>query len=124
MPARNRPSRFVRSLVVLIPTLCIAQRASADIAPRWTDEQLVGFADAIVRGHVTRVEVVRDDVVGTLYTSVSLDVAEVLKGEIRDPRIVIRQLGGRLGSTAPRRSSRTRPGQAGRRRIPSRHRRG
>jgi len=100
MQARTRRSRVVRSLIVSVAMLWSAQRASADIAPRWTDEQLIGFADAIVRGHVARIDVARDAAAGAIYTSVSLDVSDVLKGEIPDRRIVIRQLGGRVGSTA------------------------
>ena len=43
MQARTRLSRVARSLIVIIAMLCSAQRAYADIAPRWTDEQLIGF---------------------------------------------------------------------------------
>ena len=90
----RRPTRF--ALLSVIITYGFPQPGYADAAPRWTDAQLVGFSDVIVRGRVTRVAVAPDPHVGALYTYVTLDVAEVVKGPIRDRTIIIKQLGGRL----------------------------
>ena len=84
--------------LTLLMLLCVAPQASADTAPKWTDAQLTGFSDVIVRGRVTSVAVASD--ASGVYTYVSLDVAEVLKGAIADRQITIKQLGGRIGSTA------------------------
>jgi hypothetical protein len=94
----RRPTRFV--LLAVILTCRFPQLAHADSAPRWTDAQLAGFSDVIVRGRVTRVAVAPDQHVGALYTYVTLDVADVVKGPVRDRKIIIKQLGGRSGSTA------------------------
>jgi hypothetical protein len=87
-------------LLAILVTWKLPQTAYADAAPRWTDEQLVGFSDVIVRGQVARVAVGRDERVGSLYTYVTLDVADVLKGSVPGRQIILKQLGGRLGATA------------------------
>jgi hypothetical protein len=100
MRANCRIWRIVSyALLAAIALLRCSEPAYADAATKWTDAQLIGFSDVIVRGRVTRVVVARDERVGTPYTYVSLDVADVLKGTIRDRQITLKQLGGRLGST-------------------------
>ena len=76
-----------------------ARRATADAAPKWTDEQLVGFSDLIVRGRVAGLSVGRDSRAGPPYTYVALDVTDALRGAIPDRRIVLKQLGGPLDSS-------------------------
>ncbi len=76
------------------------QLAFADAAPRWTDAELVGFADVILRGRVTGLAVALDERVGSPYTYVVVDVSDVLKGALPDRRVTIKQLGGRVGSIA------------------------
>src|SRR6266542_2314113 len=78
----------------------VPRAAYADAAPRWTDLQLADFSDLIVRGRVTRIAVGQDGRVGTLYTYVTLDVSDVLKGSVPNRLITLKQLGGRLGPTA------------------------
>src|SRR5262245_56718698 len=97
---RHRHRALAWPVAMAVMVLVSPRTASADLAPKWTDAQLVRFADAIVRGRVTAVTVAIDDRVGTPYTLVSLDVSEVLKGEIRGRQITLKQLGGRIGSTA------------------------
>lgn len=89
-----------RAALCLGILVVVARVATADVAPKWTDAQLVGFSEVIVRGRVTSVRVARDDRVRAPYTYVALNVAEVLKGDAPDRRIVLKQLGGRIGSTA------------------------
>lgn len=88
------------ALLTTFAVLYPAGLAYADVAPRWTDAQLVGFADVILRGRVTGVGAALDDRVGTPYTYVAVDVSKVLKGALPDRRVTIKQLGGRVGSTA------------------------
>ena len=63
--------------LTLMMFLCVASQAFADTAPKWTDAQLTGFSDVILRGRVASVQVASD--ASGVYTYVSLDVAEVLK---------------------------------------------
>lgn len=86
--------------IVLFALFQLPQSAYADAAPKWTDAQLAAFSDVILRGRVTAVAVGRDDRAGSPYTYVSLDVAEVLKGAIPNGQVTLKQLGGRIGSTA------------------------
>ena len=88
------------ALLITFAVLYPARSAYADAAPKWTDAQLSGFADVILRGRVTGVGAALDDRVGTPYTYVAVDVSEVLKGALPDRRVTIKQLGGRVGSTA------------------------
>jgi hypothetical protein len=95
-----KPHRIVPVLVAVSTLVFAGREAYADAAPKWTDAELAGFSDVVLRGRVMAVRVGRDARVGTPYTYVSLDVAEVLKGTVPDRRIVLKQLGGRMGSTA------------------------
>jgi hypothetical protein len=87
------------AMLATMIVLRLSEPLYADAATKWTDAQLIGFSDLIVRGRVTRVAVARDEGVGSLYTYVSLDVADVLKGSIPGRQVTLKQLGGRLGST-------------------------
>ena len=60
----------------------------------------MGFADVILRGRVTGLGVALDERVGSPYTYVAVDVTEVLKGAVPERHVTIKQLGGRIGSTA------------------------
>src|SRR5262245_44609180 len=71
--------------------------AAASSGPRWSMRQLAGFADAIVVGRVASVSSGWDDTADTIYTYVSVDVSEVIKGRLRTGRVVIKQLGGAAG---------------------------
>ena len=88
---------FVFVWLAAVALLQWPQSAYADAAPKWTDAQLVGFADVILRGRVTGLGVALDERVGTPYTHVAVDVSEVLKGALPDRRVTIKQLGGRVG---------------------------
>ena len=87
------------ALLATMVVLGLSEPVYADAATKWTDVQLIGFSDVILRGRVTRVAVARDERVGSPYTYVSLDVADVLKGSIPGHQVTLKQLGGRLGST-------------------------
>jgi hypothetical protein len=70
--------------------------ARADIAPKWSDDQLAEFSDAIVMGRVSDISVGRDGS-GAIYTYVAVLVDGVLKGDIAEREIVVKQLGGVIG---------------------------
>jgi hypothetical protein len=89
--------RTVRICVLGVCALAAAIGvAKADIAPQWSDDQLASFADAIVTGRVTDVSTGRDGT-GAIYTYVAISVDTVLKGDIAEREIVVKQLGGVIG---------------------------
>lgn len=84
---------------VLMVLGCLSARAArADLAPRWSDTELVAFADVILTGQVTQVAAGWDH--GVIYTYITLDVGDVLKGWVPERQIVLKQLGGRVGDLA------------------------
>ena len=66
-------------------------------APKWSMSDLAFFADVVVTGRVATITAGWDPEVNAIYTYVTVDVVEVLKSDIRDPRITIKQLGGVAG---------------------------
>ena len=71
--------------------------ARADLAPKWSDDDLARFSQAIVTGRVIDVATGKDIVTDAIHTYVTVAVTEVLKGDIPERSIVVKQLGGRLG---------------------------
>ena len=78
-----------------------AAAARADITPRWSDDELARFSSAIVEGRVTDVAVGRDIQTNDIYMYVTVAVDDVLKGDIAEREIVVKQLGGRIGDSTP-----------------------
>ena len=93
------PSTMTRPPLALgLAALLLAvSPALAAFAPRWSDTELTNFSDAIVTGRVLSV-VSGTDGTGSIYTYVTLDVDDVIKGPITSPEIVIKQLGGTVGT--------------------------
>src|SRR4051812_39759635 len=90
--------RIVRvCLAIVCAIACTAAAARADIAPRWSDDQLAGFASAIVSGRVTAIGTGRDIRTGATHTYVTVAIDRVFKGDISERSIVVKQLGGRIG---------------------------
>lgn len=85
--------RMPGCLVVLSLT---AGLAYADVGPKWSDEELARFSEAIVTGRVVSVQSAWDPDVNTIYTYITLDVDEVLKGDIRERQVVFKQIGGQI----------------------------
>lgn len=83
--------------VVAVLFLVLAQATQASHGPKWTDEQLSAFSDAIVTGRVVDLSSGWDPAVDTIYTYVTIDVAEVLKGDLAPGLLTIKQLGGVAG---------------------------
>ncbi len=70
--------------------------AAASSGPRWSPEQLTDFSAAVVTGRVATVATATD-ASGGIYTYVTVDVSEVLKGSIPGAQIVLKQAGGIVG---------------------------
>lgn len=75
-----------------------ARPSRADLAPKWSDAELLDFSDVVVTGTVAAVATGWDT--GAVYTYVTLDVGDVIKGWIPERRIVLKQLGGRVDDLA------------------------
>jgi hypothetical protein len=82
-------------LAVLVCVLACVD-AHATTAVQVTMEEQVASARAIVRGRCTKIE--SRMVGGRIFTYVTLDVSEVLKGDAAPGRLVIKQAGGAVGN--------------------------
>src|SRR5262245_46960326 len=86
------------ALTILVSILALhVTPAAASSGPRWSMRQLARFSDAIVVGRVASVSSGWDGTADTIYTYVSVDVSEVIKGGLRTGRLTIKQLGGAAG---------------------------
>ena len=93
----HRWSNAPAVLLVAAMVLALAHNSQASNAPKWSDEQLSAFSDAIVMGRVVDLATGWDPAVDTIYTYVTVEVSEVLKGNLSPGRITIKQLGGEVG---------------------------
>lgn len=78
-------------------TLFPGRSASGDPTPFWSDAELTQFADLIVRGRVLETRSEIDLAVDAVYTSVALEVSQVVKGDVGPGRLILKQLGGTVG---------------------------
>ncbi|HSB10863.1 MAG TPA: putative Ig domain-containing protein, partial [Blastocatellia bacterium] len=89
-------TKWVKSLFLICLMGC-AQTALATIVVTPTDDDMIIGARAIVRGKVVAIESSFDDQQTSIYTYITLRVQEVIKGRIDERRIILKQLGGRVG---------------------------
>jgi putative Ig domain-containing protein/BACON domain-containing protein/matrixin/Ig-like domain-containing protein/S-layer family protein len=89
--------RFLKPLVLLVCLLASSQSISATTAIVPPDDDLIVGARVIVRGKILSIESSFDEQQGRIFTYVKLKVQEVLKGQITERKIVIKELGGRVG---------------------------
>ncbi len=89
-----------RVALVGVFVLGLATIGRADIAPRWSDSSLARFSELILTGRVVRVASGWDREVNSLYTYVTIDVADVFKGWIPESQITLKQLGGTIDDIA------------------------
>ncbi len=87
----------VKSLILVVSILAVAQSALATTAIMPSDDEMIVASRAIVRGKVLSVEVGLDGQ-NLVFTYITLKVKEVLKGQITERRIVIKEPGGELGN--------------------------
>ncbi|MEK6302788.1 MAG: putative Ig domain-containing protein, partial [Acidobacteriota bacterium] len=86
----------IKSIIVLICLLCVSQSALATTVVRPPDDDMLIGARAIVRGKVLSVGSAFDEH-HNIYTYITIKVREVLKGQISERRIVIKEAGGQVG---------------------------
>jgi putative Ig domain-containing protein/Ig-like domain-containing protein/matrixin len=88
---------YSKVLFIFISLLAIGHSALATTAIIPSDDEMVIAARAIVRGKVVSVETALDNE-NRIFTYITLKVREVLKGEITERRIVIKEPGGEIGN--------------------------
>jgi len=86
----------IKSFIILVCFLCVTQSALATTVVRPSDVDMIVGARAIVRGKVLSVGSAFDEH-GNIYTYTTVRVKEVLKGQISERRIVIKESGGQVG---------------------------
>jgi len=85
-------------LLVLCIAFCCVQGARASTFTIPTDDDLIVGARAIVRGKVLSMSCQLDDQSGRIFTYVQLRVREVLKGQVSQREIVLKEEGGQAGT--------------------------
>lgn len=88
----------IRSFILLTTLLILTQASLATTAVRPSDDDLIIGARAIVRGKVLSIESAYDESSGRVFSYVTVKVREVLKGQITERRIVLKELGGQVGN--------------------------
>src|SRR6185503_12484159 len=87
----------IKSLFLLTIVFILAQASFATTAVRPSDDDLNIGARAIVRGKVLSIESAADETTNRIYTYITVKVQEVIKGQITERRIVLKELGGQAG---------------------------
>lgn len=95
MPAYIKVSSW---LLTICAVFCCAAGAHASTFTIPTDDDLVIGARAIVRGKVLSVSCQMDDQTGRVFTYVRLRLREVLKGQVSNREIVLKEEGGQTGN--------------------------
>ncbi len=95
MPISGKAGTRLLAICIL---LCFAAsvRASTFVIP--TDDEMVIRARAIVRGKVLAIESGLDEKQDSIYTYITFKVQEVLKGQITQRKIVLKEPGGQYGT--------------------------
>jgi hypothetical protein len=89
--------KWLSPLILVLCLLGVAQSSFATTAIVPPDDDLIIGARVVVQGKVLSIESKIDPQDGRIYTYVRLKVQEVLKGDITERKIVIKELGGRVG---------------------------
>jgi hypothetical protein len=87
----------IKSLFLLTALFILTQTSLATTAVRPSDDDLSIGARAIVRGKVVSIESAVDETTNRIYTYITVKVQEVIKGQITERRIVIKEMGGQAG---------------------------
>jgi len=88
---------WLKPLVLLFCLLGCAQSIGATTAIVPPDDDLIIGARVIVKGKVLSIESSFDERQGRIFTYIKLKVQEVLKGEVTERKITIKELGGQVG---------------------------
>lgn len=95
---RIRKPIWLKSLLLLIGLLSCTQSSLATTVIIQSDDEMIVEARAIVRGKVLAIETGLDEQQDSIYTYVTIKVQDVLKGQITQRKIVLKQPGGQYGS--------------------------
>ena len=91
----------IRSLIlVTFFLLCSAHPSLATTVTLPSDDDMVIGARAILSGKVVAIESNIDPQTNGIYTYITIKVQEVFKGQIAERRIVLKEMGGRVGERA------------------------
>lgn len=90
----------LKSLFLVISLLAVSHSALGTTAIIPADDDMVIGARAIIRGKVGAIETSFDERSGRIYTYITVKVQEVLKGQITERRVVLKELGGQVGDRA------------------------
>jgi len=88
----------IRTWLLAVCTLALGAGMAQANNPKWSDDELARFSDAIVTGRVGDISAGRDRITNNIYTYVTIVIDEALKGDIPERSIVIKQLGGTIGN--------------------------
>src|SRR2546428_12912397 len=88
----------IRTWLLAVCALAAGASLARASSPKWTDDELAHLSDAIVTGRVTDVAAGRDARTNAIYTYVTVLVDQVLKGDIAEREIVVKQVGGEIGN--------------------------
>src|SRR6185369_11703977 len=87
----------IKSLFLLTVVFILTQTSLATTAVRPSDDDLNIGARAIVRGKVVSIESAADETSNRIFTYITVKVQEVIKGQITERRIVLKEMGGQVG---------------------------
>ena len=86
--------RVLSHAVSVLLLLLTTQRSFASNAPTWSDRDLARLSEAVLTGRVLQITSGWDPAVNTIYTYVTVDVDEALKGAFGSRQVIVKQLGG------------------------------
>jgi uncharacterized membrane protein len=89
-----------KALILFVAVMCCAHATLATTVIIPADDDMIIGARAIVRGKVLSVASAYDSQQDRVFTYITVKVQEVLKGNITERRIVIKELGGQAGDRA------------------------
>ncbi len=95
-------SSFLKVLVLLTCLLGCTQQVLATTATIPSDDDMIIGARAIVRGKVLSIGSSFDEQQNRIFTYITLRVQEVIKGQISERKIVIKEEGGQVGMRGSR----------------------
>ena len=91
-----RACRLAVSVLALLTALVWCRPVSATIVVPMPDEDLAAQADAVVIGDVAKITSHWDDTQGRIFTTITIAVHEVLKGDVTESQLTLTQMGGTI----------------------------
>jgi hypothetical protein len=94
---RVRGRVYLRLIILSICLLSLAQSARATTVIRPPDDDMIVGARAIITGKVLQIESAIDERQDRIYTYITVRVTEVIKGQISERKIILKEFGGIVG---------------------------